>query len=188
MPPAVETPRLIIRDWTDSDADVQAAFALYGRREVTQWLTPATTGVTELSGMREVLRQWLQEESELLPPTGHWAMQRRTDATVVGGLVLRMMPPYESDVELTWQLRPETWGHGYATEGARALLAWAFECDIDEVFALALPDNTRAIATAERIGMEWVGETSKYYDTTLQVYRIRPGDLPGLPPLGNTDD
>lgn len=188
MQPALETPRLTIRDWTDTDADVQAAFALYGRREVTQWLTPAITSVGDLSGMREVLRQWLQEQPDLLPPTGHWAMQRREDATVVGGLVLRMLPPYDHDLELTWQLRPETWGHGYATEGARALLAWAFDFDIDEVFALAMPGNTRAIATAERIGMDWVGETSKYYGTTLQVYRIRPGDLPGLPPLDDTED
>jgi hypothetical protein len=25
--------------------------------------------------------------------------------------------------------------------------------------------------------MQWVGETSKYYGLTLQVYRIRPNDL-----------
>ncbi|MBE9375211.1 GNAT family N-acetyltransferase [Saccharopolyspora sp. HNM0983] len=188
MQPALETSRLVIRDWTDSDADVRAAFTLYGRQEVTQWLTPAITHVTDLAEMREVLRRWLDEQASDLPPTGHWAMQRREDGAIVGGLVLRMLPPYDHDVELTWQLRPEAWGHGYATEGARALLAWAFGYEIDEVFALAMPANTRAIATAGRIGMEWVGETSKYYGTSLQVYRIRPGDLPGLPPLDATED
>jgi hypothetical protein len=25
--------------------------------------------------------------------------------------------------------------------------------------------------------MEWVGETDKYYERTLQVYRIREGDV-----------
>ena len=39
------------------------------------------------------------------------------------------------------------------------------------------PHNTRGAATAQRAGMEWVGETEKYYDLRLQVYRLRKGDL-----------
>jgi hypothetical protein len=27
--------------------------------------------------------------------------------------------------------------------------------------------------------MDWVGETDKYFGLTLQVYRLRPGDLVG---------
>jgi hypothetical protein len=37
----------------------------------------------------------------------------------------------------------------------------------------------RAIATAEWVGMEWVGETEKYYGLRLQVYSIRHGDIAG---------
>ena len=39
------------------------------------------------------------------------------------------------------------------------------------------PRNERGVATARRVGMEWVGETDKYYDLTLQVFRLRKGDL-----------
>jgi GNAT superfamily N-acetyltransferase len=81
------------------------------------------------------------------------------------------------DLEISFQLRPEEWGKGYATEAAGALIRWAFAQDAEELFAVVLPHNTRAIATIERLGMEWVGETTKYYDRTLQVYRIRPGDV-----------
>ncbi|GAA0535890.1 N-acetyltransferase [Saccharopolyspora subtropica] len=188
MQPPLQTERLIVRDWTTSDSDVQAALALYGRPEVTEWLTPVVSNVADLAAMRAVVHSWTESQPLLLPPTGRWAMQRRSDNLVVGGLVLRMLPPYDHDLELTWQLRPEAWGHGYATEAATALLHWAFTYDIDEVFALTRPDNTRAIATAERIGMEWVGETDKYYDTTLQVYRIRQGDLPERPTDGEFRD
>ena len=53
-----------------------------------------------------------------------------------------------------------------------------FTQDIGELYAVALPSNIRAIASCERLGMQWVGETDKYYDRlTLQVYRIRPADL-----------
>ena len=41
----------------------------------------------------------------------------------------------------------------------RALAGWAFRHDIDEIFAVVRPGNTRAAATDRRNGMEWVGET-----------------------------
>jgi hypothetical protein len=43
--------------------------------------------------------------------------------------------------------------------------------------AVSRPANTRAPATARRIGMQWVGETEKYYDLRLHVFRARPSDL-----------
>jgi hypothetical protein len=46
-----------------------------------------------------------------------------------------------------------------------------------EVFAVVRPANKRAEATVRRIGMDWVGETGKYYDLRLQVFRLRPADL-----------
>jgi RimJ/RimL family protein N-acetyltransferase len=39
------------------------------------------------------------------------------------------------------------------------------------------PANQRAEKLARRLGMQWVGETNKYYDLRLQVYRLRPPDL-----------
>ena len=75
-------------------------------------------------------------------------------------------------------MRPSAWGHGYATEASRELMRWAFkEGAVDELFAVARPNNKRAIATARRLGMQWVGETDKYYDLNLQVYRIRASEF-----------
>jgi RimJ/RimL family protein N-acetyltransferase len=48
---------------------------------------------------------------------------------------------------------------------------------VEEVFAVVRPDNTRGAATAQRIGMEWIGETDKYHDLNLHLYRIRHYDL-----------
>lgn len=104
-------------------------------------------------------------------------MQARGDGSVIGGLGIRLLPPYEEDLEISWALRPEAWGQGYATEAAHALMLWAFTEEIDELFAVARLNNTRAIVTAKRLGMEWVGETTKYYDLRLQVYRARSSDI-----------
>lgn len=169
------TERLIVREWTIEDAD--AALAVYGTGEVTRWLTPAMDRVTDPAAMRSVLHAWIEAQPNMPEPRGRWAVQRRDDGEVIGGLGIRLLPPYEEDLELSWQLRPDAWGHGYAVEASRALIRWAFTQEIDELFAVSRPGNTRAIATARRLGMEWVGETSKYYGLQLQVFRIRPSDL-----------
>lgn len=171
----LETSRLRIRDWSVDDA--QAATNVYGAPEVTRWLTPVMEHVHDTAAMRSVLQAWVEAQPNQMPPSGRWAIERLSDGAVIGGLVIRLLPPYEEDLELSWQLRPEEWGSGYAVEAAHALARWAFTKDIDELFAVVRPDNTRAIGTAERIGMGWVGESKKFYNQDLHVYRVRPADL-----------
>ncbi|OLF08023.1 GNAT family N-acetyltransferase [Actinophytocola xinjiangensis] len=172
----LSTDRLVVREWELDDA--APALAIYGAEKVTRWLTPAMGQVSDTTAMRAVLHAWTEAQPNMLPPRGRWAIQRREDGEVVGGLGIRLLPPYDEDLELSWQLRPDAWGQGYAAEGGTALIRWAFTQEIDELFAVARPSNTRAIGTAKRLGMAWVGETDKYYNLTLQVFRIRPADLP----------
>jgi RimJ/RimL family protein N-acetyltransferase len=169
------TERLTVRDWEIDDAE--AALAIYGAAEVTRWLTPAMERVTDLPAMRSVLTAWIEAQPNMMPPRGRWAVQRGEDGAVIGGVAIRLLPPYHEDLELSWQIRPDEWGNGYAVESGRALIRWAFTQEIDELFAVARSNNTRAIATARRLGMEWVGETTKYYGLRLQVFRIRPSDI-----------
>ena len=44
------------------------------------------------------------------------------------------------------------------------------------------PPNRRGEATVRRIGMEWVGETEKYFGLRLQVYRLRRADVGSASP------
>ncbi|MFD0775350.1 GNAT family N-acetyltransferase [Streptomonospora algeriensis] len=170
----LHTERLTIRDWTLGDAE--AALQIYGAEEVARWLTPEMRAVHDVEAMRSVLHAWMEAQPNLVPPAGRWAIAHKRGGDLLGGLSLRLLPPFEEDFELNWQLRPDAWGNGYATEAGSAAIGWAFEQGIEELFAVARPKNTRAIATARRLGMEWVGETEKYYSTRLQVFRIRPSD------------
>ncbi|MDN5918692.1 MAG: GNAT family N-acetyltransferase [Pseudonocardia sp.] len=186
MAPLV-TDRLQIRSWTMSDT--RDALAIYGVADVTGWLTPSTDRIGDEAAMRSVLAAWSEAQVNLVPPRGRWAIERGADGVVVGGLAIRLLPPYEQDLEISFQLRPDAQGQGYALEAAAALILWAFtQDDTEELFAVARPDNARAFATARRLGMQWVGETDKYYDRTLQVYRIRPGDLAVDPMVKLPDD
>lgn len=178
MESLVATDRLVIRDWSIDDA--AAELRIYGATEVIGWLTPAMDRIADLAAMRSVLQAWSEAQPNLTPPRGRWAVQARDSSNdVIGGLAIRLLPPYDEDLELSWAFRPDAWGRGYAAEASHALMRWAFTQDIDELFAVARPSNVRGIATAKRLGMQWVGETTKYYELALQVYRIRPSDLPG---------
>ncbi len=175
MSDELTTERLVVREWRLDDA--ASALAIYGVEKVTRWLTPAMGQVADEAAMRSVLQAWIEAQQNMPSPRGRWAIERREDGEVIGGLGIRLLPPYKEDLELSWQLRPDAWGHGYASEGGRAFAGWAFTQEIDELFAVARPTNNRAIATAKRLGMSWVGETDKYYNLRLQVFRIRPSDL-----------
>jgi ribosomal-protein-alanine N-acetyltransferase len=171
----LNTERLVLRAWTIEDAP--AALTIFGRDEVTHWLTPAMEPIHDVAAMRAALESWAREDAELDPPVGHWAVRRRWDDVLLGSITLRRMPPLQEDLELAWQFAPDHWGNGYATEAAQVVADWAFEESADELFAVMRPANERAEKLARRLGMEWVGETNKYYDLRLQVYRLRPSDL-----------
>jgi len=175
MAERLDTERLLLRPWDPDDAE--AALGVYGVSEVARWLSPVMDRAPDKPAMRLVLQQWAAEDERMLPPAGRWAIELKEDNRLVGGAILLPLPPDNVDLEMGWQLHPAVWGRGYATEAGRALASWAFSQGIDEVLAVVRPANRRAEATARRIGMEWVGETEKYYDLRLQVFRLRPPDL-----------
>jgi [ribosomal protein S5]-alanine N-acetyltransferase len=171
----ISTDRLVLGPWTVEDA--AAALAIFGRSEVTHWLTPGMEPIHDEAGMLAAVERWAEEDAEVEPPVGHWAVRRREDDLLLGSITLRRMPPFDEDLELAWQFAPEHWGKGFATEAARAVAAWAFDDAAHELFAVMRPANERAEKLARRLGMQWVGETNKYYDLRLQVFRLRPPDL-----------
>jgi RimJ/RimL family protein N-acetyltransferase len=176
----LRTARLVLRPWATTDAE--AALAVYGDESVTRWLSPAISRITSAAEMAAVIDRWLDFPPEA-PGAGRWAVTAADDGRLLGGVAVLPLPPERSDLEIGWQLAPDAWGHGYAAEAGHAVAHHAFDHGVEELFAVVRPRNTRGARTATSIGMEWVGETEKYYDLRLQVYRLRKGelDVPRLP-------
>jgi RimJ/RimL family protein N-acetyltransferase len=175
----IRSPRLTLRPWAAEDAE--AALAVYGEADVARWLSPAMERVADVDRMRALIDAWLGEDLE--PPQGRWAVELSDTGELVGGVAVLPLPPDGEDLEVAWQLAPHAWGQGYAAEAGHAVAHHAFASGVDELFAVVRPQNGRGAATAQRVGMEWVGETEKYYDLRLQVFRLRKGELDvPLPP------
>jgi len=169
------TARLLLRPWMPDDAE--AALEIYGAREVSRWLAPAMEQVSGIAAMKEQLRGWTAECSSIDSCQGRWVIELLESGEVVGGTSLLPLPPWELDLQIGWQLAPKAWGRGLAAEAGHAVAHHAFGEGLDEIFSVVRPGNSRGAATARRIGMEWVGTTEKYYNLSLEVYRLRRGDL-----------
>ena len=74
--------------------------------------------------------------------------------------------------ELGWTLGRDSWGKGFAIEGARRALEYAFtEMNRDHVISCIDPDNVRSIKVAERLGEKVEGRTQLLGNEVL-IYGI----------------
>jgi RimJ/RimL family protein N-acetyltransferase len=89
---------------------------------------------------------------------GLWAVEAPGMADFIGFVGLSI-PSFQAHfmpcVEIGWRLAHEYWGHGYATEAARAALACGFrDLALDEIVAFTVPPNWRSRRVMERLGMK----------------------------------
>jgi RimJ/RimL family protein N-acetyltransferase len=60
-------------------------------------------------------------------------------------------------VEIGWRLARAHWGKGLATEGARAVVRYAFETlGLQEIIAITVPANIRSRRVMKKIGMQFM--------------------------------
>ena len=88
---------------------------------------------------------------------GLWAVEVVGGARFIGFVGLNE-PRFEAHfipaVEVGWRLAREQWGHGYATEAAKAALDFGFrELGLQEIVAMVAPANSRSRRVTERLGM-----------------------------------
>ena len=73
----------------------------------------------------------------------------------VGLAMCTFAAPFTPCVEIGWRLQRLSWGHGYATEAARACLRLGFEeLGLREILAFTAPANARSRALMQRLGMQ----------------------------------
>ena len=105
------------------------------------------------------------------------AILRKSDGRVIGGAVLLPLPSGNEDLETGWQLHPDVWGNGYASETTHALATCAFGQDVYEIFAVVQAGNTRAAATVRDNGNAVGRRHRQVLGADLQVFRLRVADL-----------
>lgn len=145
----LRTARLLLRRWRDEDRAPYAA--LNADPEVTATLAGPLTRA-ESDAMVDRIEAGFAEQG-----FGLWALERLDTGDFVGftGLsVPGFEAPFLPAVEVGWRLARAAWGHGFATEAARAAVDDGFtRVGLPEVVSFTAESNHRSRAVMERIGM-----------------------------------
>lgn len=88
---------------------------------------------------------------------GLFATELRQNKTFIGFIGLSIpnfRAPFMTCVEIGWRLLPAYWNQGIATEGARAVLRYAFETlHLEEVASFTVPINIPSRRVMMKIGL-----------------------------------
>lgn len=163
------TERLVVRPWRHEEAE--RLLDIQGRLEVVRWLgTWPPTPMTSLDEAHERIDGY--HRRSLASDLGFWAVEVRDTGEVAGSVLLLTLPgATEGEVEIGWHLHPDSQGHGYAREAARAVLGHAWTVGLPEVWALTHLDNYPSQAVARSIGMTDLGLTDRWYGPSSRVFR-----------------
>lgn len=176
--PELRTERLLLRGWRESD---RAAFAAMNADPAVMEFFPAALSRPESDAFVDRIEaHWAAR------PYGLWAVEVPGVAPFVGyvGLWDAVFPaPFTPTVEVGWRLARAAWGSGYATEGARAALAYGFRvAGLSEIVTFTAAVNLRSRAVMERLGM--VRDPAEDFDhpALAEGHALRRHVLYRLPP------
>jgi RimJ/RimL family protein N-acetyltransferase len=145
----IETARLVLRQWRDSD---RAPFAAMGADLQVMAHFPALLTRAESDALIDRLSAAIAERG-----WGLWAIERHEDGRFLGwtGLNPVTFPcPVEGEVEIGWRLARAAWGQGYAREAALAALAFGWELGLARIVSFTVAANTRSWELMQRIGLD----------------------------------
>ena len=145
----IETERLLLRPWRDSDLEPFAALNADAR--VMEHF-PSISSREESRALMARIREHFDRDGY-----GFWAVELKRGDPFIGFVGLGRVSfeaHFTPAVEIGWRLAHGSWGRGYASEGARASLRFAFrELGLEEVVSFTVTANRRSRAVMERIGM-----------------------------------
>jgi len=149
-----ETERLGIRNW--EDADIPTFIEMGKDEEVMKYFPWMMTDEQSLKFINRMKKQFKKKEYAYLPII-------KLDNQEFLGMVGLMDQNYENYLEdfvdIGWRLKKSVWGNGYATEAAKAWLAFGFkEKNIKTIYSVAPLLNLGSEKVMQKIGLEKVDE------------------------------
>lgn len=157
------TDRLLLRRFTSHDGAL--LFELDRDPEVRRFLFRTATPREEIEAR---ILPALLAEYDRHPGFGQWLASDRRTAAFLGWFSLRVTDTDPRDAELGYRLLRAAWGHGYATEGGRALIARAFtDLGMDRVHAQTMAVNRGSRRVMEKCGMTHVRTFHEHFDDPL---------------------
>jgi RimJ/RimL family protein N-acetyltransferase len=160
----LETERLLLRRFNETDVD--AVFAMRSDAALMRFIRAPQTDQKEAeSWLKLVSSRW---ESDRI---GFCAVIEKSTNRFIGWCGLWRLKE-TGETEVGYALVKDFHGRGFASEAAEAFLVYGFEIlKLEEIVAVARPENRASRAVMERLGMTF-DYTGRFYDNELVHYSI----------------
>jgi RimJ/RimL family protein N-acetyltransferase len=143
------------------EEDLEALWQLYSDPRVAQFI-----GAHTRKEVAAELRLQMTHQAE--HGWALWALEERTTGRFVGDCGLQPLELRGPEVELSYDLHPDLWGNGLATEAATAVMAVAHDpLAISRVLAVVKPTHTASRRVLEKAGLTHIGERAAYGEDLL---------------------
>ena len=150
MTTIIETGRLILRTWRKEDTD--HCFQINQDPKVMEYFP----GLQDL----ETTKIFITKVNNHFDKHGYslYATARKDTNEFIGFIGL-LVADFEAHftpaTEIGWRLSSKHWGKGFATEGAKAVLDYAFkELEIPEIVSFTAEGNAKSIKVMQKIGLQ----------------------------------
>lgn len=145
----LETERLILRRWRESDLE---PFAAINRDpQVRATLGPPLT----VEETKEAIARYEMNFDDF--GYGLYAAEMKESGALIGFIGAQELPanmPFTPRLEIGWRLSSGYWGRGLAPEGARAVLKDMFSrSGIEEIVSITAIINAKSISVMKKLGM-----------------------------------
>jgi ribosomal-protein-alanine N-acetyltransferase len=164
MKKVIETERLLLRELEESDTGTLAE--IYSDLEVMRYVGKGIA--LDYAQTKKSVENWIKYYERF--KFGNWATIEKGTWKFVGLCGLSWLPD-SYEIEVSYLFTKDSWGRGYATEAAKAILDYGFnQIGLRRIVALVYPQNEPSIHVLEKLGMKYEGERIFFNDKLLLVY------------------
>jgi ribosomal-protein-alanine N-acetyltransferase len=157
----IETERLVLREFVADDWPSVLAYQSDPRYlRYYEW-----TGRTQ-DAVRAFIGMFIGWQGERPRTRFQLAIETRAEGHLIGNCGVRLTAPGSRVADIGYELAPDEWGRGYATEAARAIVAFGFETlGLHRIAATCVADNVASAHVLEQLGLRREGhlrEVARY--------------------------
>ncbi len=149
----LHTDRLLLREFVTADWPAVLAYQRDPRYlQYYDW-TERTPG-----DVQRFVQMFLDQQAEQPRRKYQLAVVLKSSGQLIGNCGIRKATASAYEADIGYEVSPDYWGHGYATEAARAIVQFGFtELNVHRIWAWCIADNIASARVLERSGLKLEG-------------------------------
>ncbi|HNS50244.1 MAG TPA: GNAT family protein [Anaerolineae bacterium] len=149
----LETERLRLRDFGEDDWRAVLAY-----QQDSRYLRFYEWSQRTPEEVRSFVDLFIAQQRETPRARFQLAITLSATGRLIGNCGIRMEESHAREADIGYELDPDFWGHGYATEAARAVVGWGFShLRLHRITAWCIAENAGSVRVLERLGMRREG-------------------------------